>query len=551
MTRLRTLVAALCAAAGLGLVACGGDGESTSEGPAAAVPADAPLYFESVASIDDAEGLTSALETLGVEDPAGTIGEQLDAELQEDGETISYTEDVEPLIGERGGFFVESFGAAGDLADATSDCVPPDGEAVGVSDDGCALPAQDATETVASEGDGALVVETSDEDGARELIDQLIVESEDPVQDATHNGVEYKLNPEDGDAVAVFDGFVVVGTEPSVQAAIDASQGDSLADSQELQSELDDLESDPVFTAYAEPVAILDQLEAAGEVESAERGVFEQAAGGLADVPAVFTVGADSDQLTFDASTGVAESAQAPAEESPLLRELPGDSWAATAVPDLGASVQQALDQFTSTIGTAAPDIEKELRRETGLDLTDLTGAIGDVGFFVRGTNPLDVGGGAVIEDLDPAATADAIAVLRRLAQREAGPGERITDPGVEGEGFTVTSPDMTQPINVVQRDDRLVIAYGDEATEDAFAPGETLGDSVTFTAATEALGDYGVSLILQIAPALDLAEAGGASEDTDYAQARPYLQHLDYLITGGRVDDDRSRVRAVIGLTE
>jgi Protein of unknown function (DUF3352) len=548
MRGLRTPLAAICVAAAtaLGLAACGG-GDS-SEGPAGAVPADAPVYFESAVNLEQADGLTDALETLGVEDPAGMFAEELDAEAADDDSPVNYSDDIEPLLGERGGFFVSSFGSGGDLVSATTDCVAPEGVPTGTTDDGCAIPTQE----VGDDGDGALVVETTDEDGARDLIDELIAEGGDPVEDASHGDVDYKLNPEDGDAVAVFDGFVVLGTEPAIQAAIDASAGDSLADSEEYQAELDALDSDPVFTAYADPAEVLDQLEASGELDPAERGVAEQAIGGLGDVPAVLTIGAEPDRLTLDASAGVAETAaQLPVEESELLRALPGDSWAATAIPDVGASIEQALSQITATAGPAAPDFGQELRRETGLDLEALTGAIGDVALFVRDTSPLDAGGGAVVEDLDPAATADAIEVLRRLALREAGPGERVTQPSVEGEGFAVTSPDLPQPINVIQRDDKLVVAYGDDATEDALAPSETLGDSETFGTATDALGDYGVSLFLDVGPALDLAEASGATADPEYAEAAPYLEHLDYLITGGSVDDDRSRVRAVLGLTE
>jgi hypothetical protein len=531
MKRPRTILAAVCvaAASAVGLVACGDD-DSSSEGPASAVPADAPVYLESVVDIAEADDLNDALETLGVEDAAGMLGEQLDAEFEADGAPVSYTGDIEPVLGERAGFFVQSFGSGGDLASATTE-IPGD---------------------VTSDGDAALVVETTDEDRARELIDQAIAESGDPAEDASHAGVEYKLNPDGGDAIAVFDGFVVAGTEPGVQAAIDASQGDSLADSEEYQAELDDLAADPVFTAYASPTAVLDQLEASGQLDAAGRAVAEQAAAGLLDVPAVVTIGADSDKMTFDASTGVSDTAaQIPTEESELLRGLPGDSWAATAIPDVGASVEQALEQVSTTAGTAAPDFDRELRRETGLDLGSLTGALGDVAVFVRGTDVLDVGGGAVIEDLDPDATAAALGVLRRLAQREAGPGEKITQPTVEGEGYAFTSPSLPQPVNVIQRDGKLVIAYGDEATEEAFAPSETLGDSDTFTAAAETLGDYAVSLFLNAGPALDLAESSGATADPGYAQAQPYLEHLDYLITGATVDDDRSRVRAVLGITE
>jgi hypothetical protein len=524
MRGLRTPLAAICVAAAtaFGVSACGEDDDSVSEGPASAVPADAPVYFESVVDLADADELNDALATLGVEDAAGMLGEQLDAELEADGETISYTEDIEPVLGERAGFFVQSFGSGDVTAETTDD------------------------------GDGALVVETTDEDKARELIDQAIAESGDTAEDASHEGVDYKLNPDSGDAIAVFDGFVVGGTELGVQAAIDASAGDSLADSEEYQSELDNLGSDPVLTAYAEPGAVLDQLEASGQLDPAGRAVAEEAAGGLLDVPAVFSLGADADKITFDASTGVSDTAASiPVEESELLRALPGDSWAATAIPDVGASIDEALQQISTTAGTAAPDFDKELRRETGLDLAALTGAIGDVAVFVRGTNVLDAGGGAVIEDLDPDATADAIGALRRLAQREAGPGEKIVQPSVEGEGYAFTSPSLPQPVNVVQRDGKLVIAYGDEATDDAFAPTETLGDSDTFTTAADALGDYGVSLFLDTGPALDLAESSGAATDPEYAQAQPYLEHLDYLITGASVDEDRSRVRGVLGLTE
>ena len=265
----------VAAATAMGLVACGDD-DSASEGPASAVPADAPVYFESVVDLADADELNDALATLGVEDAAGMLGEQLDAGLEADGAPVSYTGDIEPVLGERGGLFVQSFGSAGDLASATTDCVAPDGAPTGTTGEGCAIPGD-----VTSEGDGALVVETSDEDKARELIDQAIAESGDPAEDASHGGVDYKLNPEDGDAIAVFDGFVVAGTEPGVQAAIDASQGDSLADSEEYQSELDSLAADPVFTAYASPTAVLDQLEASGQLDAAGRAVAEEAAAGL------------------------------------------------------------------------------------------------------------------------------------------------------------------------------------------------------------------------------------------------------------------------------
>ena len=41
------------------------------------------------------------------------------------------------------------------------------------------------------------------------------------------------------------------------------------------------------------------------------------------------------------------------------------------------------------------------------------------------------------------------------------------------------------------------------------------------------------------------------ATQDPSYQQAKPYLDHLDYLIFGGRSEDDRGSVRMVLGLRD
>lgn len=553
MKRNRILAAglALVLAAGLALGACGDD-DSSSAGPASVVPADAPVYFESVVNLqsEDADGLNEALSTLlGTEDPAGEAISRLEAELEAEGSPVSYEDDIEPLLGDRAALFFQSFPQGDTLSLDTTECLPPEGTdetsplgATGT--EGCALPGDSS-----DEGDGAFIVETTDEDAARDRIDELFADGGDTAEDASYEGVDYKRNPEGDEAVAVFDGFVVIGTEPAVQAAIDASAGDSLADSDELQSELDGAPDDPVLLAYADVPAALDALEESGQVDSTERGLAEQSLGGIADVPALLTVSADAGSIAMDLSFGIANPEErVEAEESELLRALPGDAWAATAVPNLGAAIQTGIEQFEAGAGSLAPDVEAEFRRETGLDLGDLTAAIGDAAVYVRGTGLFDVGGGAVIEDLDPSATADALEALRRQAQRE-GEGE-VVPLEVDGEGFAVEIADAPQTINVVQRDDRLVIAYGQEATEDAFEPAETLGDSEAFSTAAGALGDdYSVGFYLDVEPPLELAESFGATDDPDYAEAQPYLEHLDYLVTGALSDEDRDRVRVVLGL--
>jgi len=542
------LVAALTAAVALG--ACGDDEDTTSsEGPASVVPADAPFYYEQVVNLrgDDAARLNDALSTLlDTEDPAGDAIAMLEAELEAEGAPVSYEEDIEPLLGDRAALFFQTFPDEDELALDQPDCPPSGGTEettpLGATGEGCAIPSDSS-----DEGDGAFIIETTDEDAAREKIDEAISAGDEEVEDASHGSIDYRVD-EFGDAVAVFDGFVVAGTETGVQAAIDASAGESLADSEQFSSEIEGAPADPVLLAYADVPGALDKLEESGQVDATERGLAEQALGGIADVPALMTVSADADSMALDLSLGIADPEQrVEAAESELLRSLPADAWGATAVPNLGATIQTAIDQFTASAGALAPDVEDQFRRQTGLELSELTGAIGDAALFIGGTDLLDLGGAVVIEDLDPAATADALAVLRREAQREDG---EIGPLAVPGEGFAIQPPGAPQSINVVQRDDRLVIAYGDQATEDAFEPAETLGDSETFSGAATALGDdYSVAFFLDVQPPLDLAEATGASDDPDYVEAQPYLEHLDYLVTGALSDDDRDRVRLVIGL--
>ena len=47
----------------------------------------------------------------------------------------------------------------------------------------------------------------------------------------------------------------------------------------------------------------------------------------------------------------------------------------------------------------------------------------------------------------------------------------------------------------------------------------------------------------------LELAEALGASSDSEYAEARPYLRRLSYLVFGSGSEGDRASTEIVLGL--
>ena len=91
------------------------------------------------------------------------------------------------------------------------------------------------------------------------------------------------------------------------------------------------------------------------------------------------------------------------------------------------------------------------------------------------------------------------------------------------------------------QRDDRVVVAYGDAAAEDALAPSDRMGDSPEFTDAAQSIDGYAVSFYLAMGPVLELADSAAAG-DPDWSSARPYLEPLQALVGGTAGDNDELR---------
>lgn len=505
------------------LVACGGE-EPAPPDPATVVPSDAPLYVESVAKPegDEEEALEGALsKVLNTDDPGGFITDRIDQELTEEDEDISFDEDIDPWLGERAGSFFQTF---------TDDPV------------------------------GAVAAEVTDTGAAQEFIDKVSAGDDQPAEETSYRGIEYRLDEDENTATGIVGEFLVVGSEEGFQAAVDASQGESLAGDERFTSAREEFESDfeetgeeRVATLYADVAGVLEALEDAREITAQDRQTFEEAIGEAAEASVLAGIGASDDSLGFDLSVPLTEPEAAPATESAeLLAELPGEAWAALGLNDLGESLTAGLEQLDALPGAPPGGISAAIQRETGIDVRDYVSWLGDVALFVEGTSPLDVGGGAVIETTDPDASGRAIAGLEGLLRRELRGEAEVGPLDLEGggEGFSIQPPGAPDQLHVVQRDDRVAVVYGDEAAEQAFEPSEALGEAEIFETAEGSLGEeFGVSGFLDLEPALELAEAGGASEDPDYTEAKPYLDHLDFLAFGGRVADNRGLFRIAVGL--
>ena len=195
-------------------------------------------------------------------------------------------DDIEPWLGERAGFFLETF---------------------------------------TEEADGAAVVATTDPPAAEQAIEKAAAADEEPERRRSYRGRRLPAwigaaRPRAWSATSL-----VAGTENAFRDAVDASKGRSLAESGDFKAQLDQAPDDRVgFALRSSPRAILDALQKSGLV-SRGRGVVggPPARGRCSAQPVTASVSATSDQLALQASAAPAPPRLS--QESPLLRDFPED----------------------------------------------------------------------------------------------------------------------------------------------------------------------------------------------------------------------------------
>jgi hypothetical protein len=95
----------------------------------------------------------------------------------------------------------------------------------------------------------------------------------------------------------------------------------------------------------------------------------------------------------------------------------------------------------------------------------------------------------------------------------------------------------------------RVVAAYGEEAATAALDPTTKLGDSELYGDAKDALAEgMEPGFVLSMPAVITLVDAIGEA-DADYADAKPYLETLGAITTGGTVDGDTAKSRIAVTL--
>lgn len=508
----RVLVCVLAAATALGISACGGGGGGVSDDdPASLAPAGSPIYFQAVLRPQGkqktvVESLASTIS--GIDDPSGMLIDKLDQALNDEpfltGKRLTFAKDIEPWVGSDVGLFVENLG---------------------------------------DEPTAAGIVQTTDAGAARQFVEDAKQKGD---RDRSYKGVDYLLDSDGSTAVGVVGDFLVLGEEDAFKDAVDVSEGaDSLGDQGEFTDAIEQAPSGSMLDVYANLERIWDAVRA-NDPDNAK--VLSASFGDPSGKSALASLVPSSDSVEFDLSTNADQKVQL-SDLSRLIETFPADSFAALGIPDLGARVNETIDQLDRGGAVTRDQIDAQLSA-FGLSIDKITGALGDLGIFAEGSDQGTLQGAAVITSKDPAAAGKLIDQLRSLALVSGQSG--ISDAKV-GKGLTLRDPNELgpQPLTVAIEGDKIAIGYGDQATEQALGSGggATLKDDPTYRQAAGALGGDGISGYFSLARIFRLADQLGAIKDPDYRQARPYLDRLSYAVLGSGEGGDFQNSKVIVGL--
>jgi Protein of unknown function (DUF3352) len=511
LRRVRALLLACVAVPAAILGGCGGGdgGGSTDVGPAAAVPANTPIYLDATvkptgSAQSDAKAALSKI--LNTPDPGAKIVSLIQDQSKADGHPINYPQDVAPWLGEKAGAFFTSLG---------------------------------------SNSQGAVVVETKDPAASLAFARKASGASATNPAPQTYNGDTYQTDPsQTGQVFGTVGNFLVDGDLAGFKAAVDASKGDSLGDSSDFKDAVGDLPADRLGTVYTVPKTFINAL-GPSQVDPNSQALLEKTAGDSLNQPVAGALTATADSIQIDATGG---SSGFDTPESSLIGDVPSQAWLSVGIGNLGDTVKRTVAQLKDQIPNFDSAVQ-QIQSTTGSSLDQLEGSLGDAVIYVEGTTQSTLTGALVVQTKDAQLTGRLLSQLQGLLQLGAG-GVRPLHLSGGGTGFRINDPTLAPaPLELAQQGDELVIGYGANSAERTLTPAQKLSDSRTFSAARSQVSSLGTDLFLDFPSVFALAKSSGAKSDPQYRQAKPYLDSLGYLVTGSGSSNDRAEFKAVLGL--
>jgi Protein of unknown function (DUF3352) len=508
----------ICGCFFLAAAGCGGSGDGDGGSDLASVaPAGSPIFVEgAVRPKDELQSNVEAVaRTLGVDDLGELIVFELEDTAREHDEPFDFETDMEPWLGEEGGVFLTRF----------------DGEDF--------------------EGNG-VVVEVTDVDAAQQYIDQKVKSAGGrPPEDASYRGVDYKIETGEGEAIGLIGDLMVGGDVKAFREAVDASEGDSLADESAYRDTIANATDGSLADVYVDVGLLIEQ--AGDEIDESALEAFEGAGIEPREATAVASIVPGADRVEIEVSSDLGDQEAPSGDASELLGSLPGDSFAAFATTGFGEQLGKALDELDKAgiPGEVPPGELKKGVSELGFDLDKVADSFEDAGLFASGTGEGNIGGAFVLTTDDSGEVATAVKTISALV-RQSGDAD-VTAVTGKASGFSVRDPEELgpQPLVVATKADRVAIGYGLRQTLQALdvGGGSSLSGAPDYEAAVAALGDTPISGFVDGPGALRLADSFVPASETGFEEAKPYLDHVRFIAIGSRSDGNQATAKLIVGL--
>ena len=575
---------------------CGSSPSGTSASPATVTPASAPLYIDAVVKPEGSlkTDATSTARTLtGRQHPFEGLLKLLAGPT---GKTPNYAQEVEPWLGTHAGAFLSAIAlshAEGLLSGATLEKLLSEG-LPGLE---AALLGQSGLQAAlgANSAQGALVLDTTDVAKAQSFLDGQAHSA--GAHTTSYHGVTFQVSP-DGVAEGIVHKFAVIGSEAGIKSVIEtAAGGPSLAQASGYSKLTSTAEHGSLANAYLSSEELASALKSGsggsgsssnsggsggGSASNAEsilpllEGLLgnpgqlylsvipssNEVALNLDTLPPTSSAGGSGSSGSASSSTGSSSGSEALGESgAQVLRGLPGSSWLAVGIGDLGGALGHgaqglgALGSLGSALNIDGIDFGKLLAPLSSHSLNvqrDLLSWAGATGLYVSGSSVLDLQAAVVITSKDPARSRAAVAKLAQAYREAGGQTSPTSVPGTET-AVTVRLPSFPLQLTLAAGQGKFVGGLGPSSIKEALNPQSTLGSAPSYTAAASALGGgIDPSALIEFHTLSGLLESLGLNQAPGFSGFASAIAPLGTVTAGGgqSLSDGVKRARVVLGLS-
>lgn len=517
MIKVRLSISAFAVLAVLFAAGCGSSSDGAgSDTPASLAAPGSLVYVEG--NLKPTGQLKSNVDAVankiaGIDDLGEFVVSELESSSDSEGEPVDFATEVEPWLGETAGVAFEH------------------------------LEGEELSEPL-------IAIQTTNAKATQEFIDKQASGGKDPYEDLSYEDIDFKVGGPEGNATGVIGEWAVIAdNEKAFKAAVDASNGESLAGEDRFQTAFEAASEGSLADIYVDVGGLFN--ESGGKTEEQAEQIFKSSGVDPSEATAVASVIPGSDQVEVELSSDLGGEKAPSGDASKLLGTMPAGSVAAFAASGFGEQLEEAVDELDESgiPPELPPNKLKSTLSQVGIDLDKIAASLEEAAVYAEG-NSRESLGGAMVVTANGNEAAEAIAALGTLLRGANVPG--VTAVSGKASGFSIRSSELgDKPIVVVAEDGRIAIGYGlAEALQGlALGSGPTLSGSAAYKAAVSSLGNTPISAYVNGASALHLAEALVPRSKKDFWEAVPYLKKIEFLALGSVPSDDLATAKLIAGL--